>query len=355
MSQFLDYILFSIIGLAIAITLPAPAYALLIEPTFDPTSFGTDPNAAAQEAAIQTAVNTIDGLYGNPGTVQLLFEFNSGLGGGADTDAGYAFVSYPTYTANLAAISAANPNNSVLATAVANISKGNTGNYVLATTALLRVGQGYSGATPCFNSSGAFVTNGSGACDGTFDAVISIGTGATSGQGAGQNSQAVSEMEHEIDEALGGGGAGTTIGENLSGDLCPHTVTCSLTAIGPTDFYRYASTGSTCANIDSTPSYAPSSSMAVCYSIDGGKTALVQMNEAGGGSDYGDFVTPSSGPPNIQDASYSCCSNQYTTVSPEFTMMESIGYDAPEPSTLALFTGAIAGLGWMRRRRVRSA
>jgi hypothetical protein len=357
MRQFLDYIRFSIIGFAIAIILSGPAHALLIEPTFDPTSFGTDPNAAAQEAAIQTAVNTIDGLYSNPGTVQLLFEFNSELGGGSDTDAGYAFVPYSEYTTNLAAISAANPGNTVLATAVANISKGNTGNYVLATTALLRVGQDYtgSGTNPCFNSSGAFVTSAN-VCDGTFDAVISIGTAVTNNAGPGQNSQAVSEMEHEIDEALGGGGAGSTIGENLSGDLCPHSVTCSLTAIGPTDFYRYASSTTSCANVTSATSYVTSSSNAVCYSIDGGKTALVQMNEAGGGSDYGDFVTPSSGPPNIQDAFYSCCSNQYTTVSPEFTMMESIGYDAvPEPATLALFSGAIGGLGWMRRRRVRPA
>ena len=354
MRQFLDFIRLLVIGTTIIVTLPGPARALQIAPTFDPTSFGGDPNAVAQEAAINTAVTTIEGLYSNPGTVQLLFEFNNGLGGGSDTDAGYQFVPYSEYTTNLAAISAEHPNNAVLATAVANLSSGNSGNYVLATTALLRVGQGYSGATPCFNSSGAFVTNGSNQCDGIFDAVISIGTSSTTNAGPGQNSQAVSEMEHEIDEALGGGGAGTTIGENLSGDLCPHTVTCNLTAIGPTDFYRYASTTTSCANVTSTTSYVTSSSNAVCYSIDGGKTALVQMNEAGGGSDYGDFVTPSSGPPNIQDAFYSCCSNKYTDASPEFTMMESIGYDAPEPSTLALFSGAIAGLGWMRRRRARS-
>src|SRR5580704_2471266 len=183
MYHFMDYFRFSIIGFAISVILGGPANAVVIEPTFDPTSFGADPNAAGQEAAIETAVNRINSLYGNPGTVQLLFEFNSGLGGGSDTDAGYDFVSYSQYTTNLAAISAAHPTNAVLATAVANLSKGNSGNYVLATTALLRVGQGYANATPCFNSSGAFVTNGSNACDGAFDAVISIGTSSTNNAG----------------------------------------------------------------------------------------------------------------------------------------------------------------------------
>jgi hypothetical protein len=350
MRQFLYFVRFSIIGFAIVVTFSGPAHALLIEPTFGPT-LTSQPNAAALEAAINNAVETIDGLYSNPGTVQILYNYNSGVLG--ETQSGEAFVSYSQYTSQLAAVSAANPQNSVLATAVANIAKGNTADYVLGTTAFLRVAMNFTGpgTTPCYDSTGTFVNG----CNQIYDNVITIGNVSTSPAGPGHNSQAVAVVEHETDEALGGGGTGTTIGENLSGDLCPSSTTCSLTAIGPTDFYRYESSGSTCADVDSTPSYTTSSSAVACYSIDGGKTALVQMNQAGGGSDYGDFVTPSVGPPNIQDAFYGGTTNDYTDASPEFIMMQSIGYDAPEPSTLALFASAIGGLGWMRRRRARSA
>ena len=115
----------------------------------------------------------------------------------------------------------------------------------------------------------------------------------TSPAGTGFNSQAVAVVEHEIDEVMGGGGPGSTIGDDYSGQV-------SGVVLGSTDLYRYQSSGSTCATVDSTPSYTTSSSAIACYSYDGGKTALVQMNQAGGNSDFGDFVTA----PNIQDAFY---------------------------------------------------
>ena len=70
-----------------------------------------------------------------------------------------------------------------------------------------------------------------------------------------------------------------------------------------------------------------------CYSIDGGTTSLVRMNQVGGGSDYGDFATTSPNIPYIQDAFYPGTTNVYSILSPEFTMLESIGYDPlmPEP------------------------
>jgi len=359
MRQFLDLVRTSVIVASAAAMLTAPAHALLIEPSFDST-LTSQSDAAAVEAGIETAASTISNLYGNAGTVQILFEYNSQVGG-AETDGGYSFVSYSQYTSQLGSLSTASPQNTVLATAVKYLGDDNTADYVLATTALLRVGQGYTGqgTTPCFNASGAYVSN----CNAIYDAVITIGNASTTSPGPGQNSQVVSEMEHEIDEVLGGGGAGSTIGENLSGNLCPHSVTCSLTAIGPTDLYRFQSSGSNCSSVTSTPSYTTSTAAVACFSITagqsvaGGQPYLVQMNQAGSGSDYGDFVTPAIGNPNIQDAYYNCCSSLYTSASPEFTMMESIGYDAnlPEPSSLALITGAIGGLGWLRRRRVRPA
>lgn len=328
------------IGVSAAIALAGQAHALLIVPAFD-TTLTSNANAAALEAAIDTAAGTIDGLYSNPGTVQVLFDFNSGDFG--QSQDGETLVAYSQYTTQLGADSAANPANTILATAVANLSSGNTGNWVAGTTAFLRVGMGFTGGgtTPCFNASGTYVSG----CNAIYDGVITIGNLSTSSNGPGTNSEATSVVEHELDEVLGGGGTGTTIGQTFPG--------VTGTVIGPTDPYRYQSTGATCANVDSTPSHTTSTSAVACYSINGGKTGLVQMNQAGGGSDYGDFVTPS-GTPYIQDAFYTGTTNVYSTASPEFTMMESIGYDpVPEPSTLALFTGALAGLGWMRRRRAR--
>jgi len=136
-----------------AIALASHAHALVIQPTFDSTIVSRG-NAAALEAAINTAAATIDGLYSNPGTVQVLFQFNSSVFG--QSQDGESLATYSDYTTQLASVSAANPNNAILATAVANITKGNTATYVLGTTALLRVGLGFAGAgtTPCYNSAG---------------------------------------------------------------------------------------------------------------------------------------------------------------------------------------------------------
>jgi hypothetical protein len=333
-----------------AAALTGPAHALLIVPTFDlnpagdVNSLNNTTNPAAEVAAINTAISTIDNLYSNPGTVYVLFNFNSGVFGQSQNEE--TFVPYSQYTGQLAANSAANPGNKVLASAVANLSKGNTADYVLGTTAFLRVGMGFvgPGTTPAL-SAGGF--------PGPFDGIISVNNLSTSPTGPGQNSQATSVVEHELNEVLGGGGTGTTIGENLAPFLCPGQLTCKLTAIGPTDPYRYQSAGPTCANVNSTPGFTTAFGVVACYSVDGGQTSLVQMNQAGGGSDYGDFATTSPNIPYIQDAFSGGTTDDYSQLSPEFTMLESIGYDAnvPEPSTMALFGGMVVGLGWIRRRR----
>src|SRR6266550_345451 len=59
----------------------APVQAgLIINPTYD-SSITSDPNAAAIEATIQTAINTYQSLFTNPVTVNIKFqEMSSGLG-----------------------------------------------------------------------------------------------------------------------------------------------------------------------------------------------------------------------------------------------------------------------------------
>jgi len=353
MRKILDLIRISVVGFSAAATLSAPAHALLIVPAFD-TTLTSQSNAAALEAAIDTAASTISGLYSNPGTVDVLFEYNSSVLG--ESQDGENFVTFSQYVSQLGVDSAAHPTNTVLSTALANISKGNgaTATYVLGTTAFLRVGLGFTGpgTTPCYNASGTYVS----ACGQTYDGVVTIGAVSTAAAGAGQNAQAVSVVEHELDEVLGGGGTGTTVGESQSSlaAFLPFPASQQTQFIvGPTDLYRFHSTSSTCAGVTSTPSFSTSTSEVACYSINGGSTSLVQMNQTGGGADYGDFATTSPNIPYIQDAFYPGTTNDYTSSSLEFTMMESIGYDAnlPEPSSLVLIAGAIGGLGWFRRRR----
>jgi hypothetical protein len=321
---------FCTIVVVTAVALADRAHGFAIIPTFDST-ITTNANAVAYEAAINTAVNTIDSLYGNPGIIQVLFEFNSGVHG--QSNDGVNTVNYATYVSALAANSAAHPSNLVLATALANISKGNTSSTVIGTTAFLRTALGFAGATPCFDASGSF-HNG---CGQIFDGIISIGNLSTASNGPGKNSQAVSVLEHELDEVLGGGGTGTTLGTSNQS-----------AAIGPTDPYRFHATGSNCASVTSTPSFTTSGSEVSCYSIDGGKTTLVQLNQAGGGSDFGDFANVAV---NIQDAFDPGATNVYSYSSPEFEAMESIGYDIPEPDPLALMFVGLVGLTRSRHRR----
>lgn len=117
------------------------------------------------------------------------------------------------------------------------------------------------------------------------------------------------------------------------------------TSYAPLDLYRYASGGPNCSGITTPPGYTSSSAAVACYSIDGGLTNFngIQFNQAGGGSDYGDFAQPTD---SVQDAFYSGPDAVYSSTSPEFGMMESIGYDAaaPEPAT---WTMAAAGLSLM--------
>jgi hypothetical protein len=96
-------------------------------------------------------------------------------------------------------------------------------------------------------------------------------------------------------------------------------------------------------------------------SIDGGLTPVVSFNQNSGG-DYGDFAPPGSGAGQlIQDAFNSTGQDEaYTSSSPEFEMLESIGWNpsaaatvAPEPGTWALLglgSAILALAAWKRRK-----
>ena len=332
----------------LAVAGPAKA-ALIVTPTFASsiTSLG---DASQVEAAITTAITAIDSLYANIGTIPVLFEYNAGLGGGAETDTATYDLSYSTYVSKLTADATANPANSTLSHAIANLPSASTLASDYGTTPGITVTGAFANIilktsqSLCFDASGTFHSS----CGQSYEAVVTVSAPSSIGNfytptSSGVNSTAVSAVEHELDEVLGGGGAGTTLTDTSSGNP---------SYLGPTDLYRYASTGGCTAatGLSHTLSWNDNSATIACYSLDGGETAFAQFNQSGGGSDYGDFTLPN---PAIQDAyEPSTDAPVYSTLSPEYIMMESIGYNpVPEPSILGLFAISVVGLGWRRVSR----
>jgi hypothetical protein len=130
---------------------------------------------------------------------------------------------------------------------------------------------------------------------------------------------------HEIDESLGIGGAGSTIGG--TGFFA--------TGVGDLDLYRYSAPGTySFSTTQTTSPYA-------YFSIDGGNTALTYFNQTSG-ADYGDWLSnpiPAGHGAQVQDAFGQPGSNPALGPN-EITALNAIGYDVitetPEPATMML-------------------
>lgn len=306
---------------AVALATASQGHALTIIASFDSSITGAT-NAAAIESSINSAIQFYS-AFSNPVTVKIGFSLmNSGLG---QSDTGIYTPTYAQYTHALSVDALAHPQNTVLQTAIANLAFGNDLPNVGATSADMRA-LGLS-------ASGVFA-GGEDGLIGLNGSIMNFGDSPVAGLYA-----ANATIQHEIDEVLGVGGAGSLIGDPSFANT-----------VGAEDLYRY------------TGAHAPTLSAAAnaYFSIDGGVTDLHDYNNVPG-ADLADWSSNCSGAQFVQDA-FGCPGGPQLGLSlssPEVVALQAIGYNltatVPEPTAWALM---IAGFGLtgaaLRRRQVRA-
>ena len=370
---------------------PAPAQALTIDASFINDSTLSATAFAHVEQAFDNAAKTIEAPFSNPMTVNVLVAavpgtyFPGTTGWLMASDSSFYWLPYTAYASLLAAAAKAHPENSVLNTAVADLSFGNKESGVIATNTVFEA----LGASSVYYDLGstkqAYKPQGQylGPDGKVYDGVIFVNAdepftytqpvSAYDSKTKNITYDATASFEHEIDEVLGGGGSGSTLNDiveyptwyksayGVFPQSNPYT-----SYEGPLDLYRYSAAYK--------PSFTTSSTATAYFSVDGGVTDIVGFNQYSSG-DYGDFGPTRTacagggygGPSGLIQDAFSC-NNQtgeaFTSASPEYKMLEALGYNdpppgAPEPSTWGMTIGGFFGLGLAgriagRRRHGRS-
>jgi hypothetical protein len=357
---------------AVALMMASSAHALVIEDLFD-SSITSNPDAALIESAIEKASTSISSVYGNGHKVKILFEYQPGsfLGQSQSTIYLLNTGTYNNQSVNdfLNYQSKGGFNVPLFEGLTQQVVLGN-GNgadpntNMIATAADLRA-IGFKGIVGGFDTSGNFTGNGG------VDAVITLSSTEPlnftdvippfTGPGTTQYS-AITTVEHEIDEVLGAGGAGSNLNfiyflENGGTTGDPSLDAFLRTAVAPLDRFRYAAPG--------TPGFTTDGTATAYFSLDNGVTDLVDFNQNHNG-DYGDWGPNTTacnpvghgGPLGlIQDAF--TCNNQpvvfFKDGLVEDTALQSIGWNhvlsVPEPGTWAMIILGLAAIGGSLRRK----
>lgn len=264
---------------------------LTINPTFD-TSITSNPNAADIEAGIQAAIDELESRILNPVTVEIAFVSNTnGLGGAATY---YSSVNYGSYRSRLRTLQTRSADDKL---ALKSLTGGpnnpvNGDTKMKTTLALLRaLGKSFRGDH-----------------DGHVDSTIYLNTGIMNLLRTGPQDPAKYDLEqvvlHEITEVLGAGGGG-------SGLASPDDVHAL-------DLFRYRASHHR--------SFTTDPNVKAYLSIDRGVTNLGYFNQAGGGTDYGDWDSNLNGFPQVQDA-FSTPGVALDLDASEWTALDVVGWD----------------------------
>jgi hypothetical protein len=311
----------------------ANASGLTIIPTFD-SSITSLPGAAAVEGSIFAAIADVESHITSPNNITVTIEFQNMGSGLGQSDTTFYFVSYYDYYNAFKAVATSPAQLTALASLGAAPINGSSGNPVNGNNQMLITSA--EGRNLGFNTPGATGSSG------TFDSVIGLNTSITfpphPNNGAFYGLQ--STATHEIDEVLGIGGAGSMLGVN------------GVSAVGDLDLYRYSAPG--------VRSYTTHDRNQPYFSINGGTTPLSYFNQAGGGSDYGDWQSDplhAGFGYQVQDA-FGQPGTDPRLGPNEITAFQAIGYGltsaVPEPSTVTMLGTAVlflSGYGWSRRKR----
>ncbi len=312
-------------AVAAVFCLSAIAYAgpigLTINATFDPSLDGTE------QAAIDAAISNIEASITSPHNITVSIYFDSMTGGLGESDTSEDNLSYYNYYNAYKAVATSPAQLAALASLGTAPTPGsgnpvNGNSEIIVTTAEAR-NLGFTG----FETDASILVNGS-----DYDSEISLNTGITSPPNSlSGNYSLQSVATHEIDEALGIGGTGSSL-----------TGTGSLTGpVGDLDLYRYSAPG--------VRSYSNDAQNQPYFSINGGETVLSYFNQEAG-ADFADWQTGSQ--PQVQDA-FGTPGASPVLGPNELTAFNAIGYEliAPEPSTFALVGLGLLGFGLVRRRQ----
>jgi hypothetical protein len=237
----------------LAFCFAASAQGLTILPTFDISISGNTTDGPAMMAAINAAIKIFEADYADDFTVGITFMVDTNVGL-AQSDVAFSTVTYSRYRAALQ--SKATSENDALA--LSHLPNTSTDPVVGGTEMII--------STPLAVMLGLSTDDPSGS-------IVSFNTNLldfTRPDPNGNNCDLQSAMEHEMDEVLGGGGAGCNL------DAFPQ--------VGPMDLFRYATND---ANSTLARSWTLSNGDNAYFSIDG--TNLWARFNNIVGADLGDF------------------------------------------------------------------